>query len=77
MKFTPTQNAIMDVLRDGRRHSKCELMKCLDEFSTSNNLRVHLSHLRKRLESRGDDIVCELGRDGSYYRWVRIISYSD
>ena len=58
-EFTQTEAAMMDVLSDGNRHTKEELHGCLpDELGSTNNIKVHISNMRKKLQPSGRDIVC-------------------
>lgn len=72
--FTPTQQRIMNILRDGLPHHWKEMTACVDELADRNNLKPHLTALRKIIGPRGLDIVC--GRRGHmiYYRLFRIVS---
>ena len=50
--MTETQRRILETLFDGNPHTAAELRSCLpDEMST--NVRVHISKLRKYLETKG------------------------
>jgi len=73
--FTHTQSAILDILSDGLRHRKEELATCLpDELSAIDNLKFHLSNIRKVIRPRGEDIICEWYQRIRYYRHVRLLS---
>lgn len=73
--FTPTQSAILDILSDGLRHGKDELCACLsDELSAKDNLKFHISNIRKVIRPRGEDILCEFYRRARHYRHVRLLS---
>lgn len=56
-KYTPTESAILQVLTDGRQHSKQEIVDCLPD-EMSENISGHLFNLRKKISSKGQDIVC-------------------
>ena len=59
-EFTPTQNRLFNVLRDGLSHSKQELKDQLrDELQADNGLNKHVSNMRKILRAKGLDIVCK------------------
>jgi len=67
--FTPTQQAILNVLGDGRLHSRGELLLCLgDELADLSSLQNQISRMRKILEPQGYLIDCVL-RNGIQYRW--------
>jgi hypothetical protein len=73
--FTPTQKAMLDVLSDGKRHTKEELHNCLpDELGPMANIKAHLTAIRKKIQPTGQDIVCEYRYKVFYYRWVRMIT---
>lgn len=64
--FTPTQRRMMDLLKDGERHTRHDLLQTLgDEFLELPDMKHHLKELRRRLKDRGQLIVCEL-----YYRQI-------
>lgn len=74
-RFTPTQQAMLQVLSDGMPHRKEDLYACLPEgyYSDIRVVTVHVSNLRKLLKPQGMDIVCEY-RYGVYmYRQVRLL----
>lgn len=59
VRFTPTQQRIMDLLSDGQPHGRTELHGCLrDSLSEVQTIENHISHLRKVLRPRGEDIIC-------------------
>ena len=50
MNLTPTQNRIYELLLDGRKHSKDELLGLLwDDMSGKDSLAVHLSTMRPKV----------------------------
>ena len=73
--FTPTQQRIVDLLSDGRAHTREEVQKCLvDELGPVENIRPHLTSLRKILRPHGKDIACQLLNRKSYYVLVRVLA---
>lgn len=76
-EFTPTQKRILRVLSDGMCHTKEELHeKCIaDELSAINVLYFHISALRKKLVTRGEDIIYSAGGNSLKrgYRHVRLL----
>lgn len=73
--FTPTQQRILMVLADGLRHTKEELFPCLyDELGSIENVKDHISRMRKKLQPRGEDILCEVYYNRLYYRHVRLLA---
>ena len=77
-EFTPTQQAMIDLLADGKAHSRHELKDCLaDELSPLSAIRAHLSNLRKVLRCKGQDVICELVNRRICYRHVVILTSLD
>ena len=73
--YTPTQQKILDVLNDGKAHSRQELIDCLDDaVADRKNLNVHLSNLRARMRPIRRDVICELKNRRIFYRHVMLIS---
>ena len=73
--FTPTQNRMLDVLADGMAHTRQELHACLsDELSAETSIQPHITHLRKRLRLKGQDILCEVAGRDVRYRHVRMLA---
>ena len=76
MKFTPIQERILQVLSDGRAHTKAELFACLDdELADRNGTAVNrqLGKMREQLRPNGEDIICEFYLKKYLYRHVRLI----
>ena len=55
--YTVTEQAMLDVLSDGKEHSKEEIRRCLPD-DLSDNIKSHLYNLRRKIRSGGRDIVC-------------------
>lgn len=77
--FTPTQQRMLDVLKDGKGHTLAELQACLDdELTEKKAVNVHLTYLRKKLRGLGRDVVAQLSFDETgrrfLYRQVRTMS---
>jgi hypothetical protein len=73
--YTPTQQAMLDVLSDGQAHTRQELHACLpDELGPLSNINSHLCNTRKHLRPIGQDIVCELVNRRICYRHVRLLA---
>ena len=71
VKFSPTQQAIIEVLADGLPHKRQELLDCFDDpLITNIHLNVMLCQLRKKLRPLGWCIDCVLiqGRQIGYKR---------
>ena len=71
--FTPTQRLLLDVLADGRPHSRKELHGCFDVLADVKRVRDTISLMRAKLRPKGEDIVCELRRRQIWYRHVRLL----
>ena len=82
-KFTPTQVRILAVLSDGLPHRREELRDVLpDELGSLDNVRPHLTAIRRVLRPRGEDIVCEFSQAPGTkrcwcYRHVRLLASAD
>lgn len=74
-EFTPTQTKILNLLADGKPHTKNEVRMTIgDEFTSDATLRMHISNIRIRLKNRCEDIVCRIDQRRAYYQHVRLIS---
>lgn len=77
MLFPPdsVKGKMLKLLSDGLPHRREELHACLwDECGAVDNIQIHISHIRKALQPRGEDIVCQLIGYSRQYRWVRLLS---
>jgi predicted Zn-ribbon and HTH transcriptional regulator len=74
--FTTTQKKIIEVLSDGLPHTKEELHTCLyADDGDLDNIKPHLTALRKILRRKGEDIVCIWkGKFERGYMHVRLIA---
>lgn len=72
-RWTPTQQAIMNVLSDGNFHPIEELIACLPDsgMGTRKNVKDHLSDMRKLLV--GHDIYARTREGRTHYQLVRLI----
>ena len=85
LKFTKTQQRILDVLADGQPHLRKELWACcpsvsgiedeksLNEFARLQTNR-HLISIRYKLRAIGQDVVCEVHQRRMYYRQIRLLN---
>lgn len=72
--FTPTEQEMLKVLADGLAHTREELHACLpDELGSLSNIQIHISHIRQKINPRGQTIVCELQNRRIHYRQVRLM----
>ncbi len=82
--FTPTEGKLMSVLWDGKPHPQQELARIicngeydkLGEATACKTLSVHLTHIRKKLRTCGQDVSTELVNRLTYFRLVRLIGSS-
>lgn len=70
--YTPTEERILEVLNDGHRHSREELVAVLPD-EAANSLQMHISNIRKKMPV-GYTIVCEYVSKKGMYRHVRLLS---
>lgn len=74
MHYSPTQQAIITLLADGKSHHRCAIRDCVGDCYTSwAAVAMHLMALRKKLRPMGQDIICELRNATIYYRQVRML----
>ena len=71
--FTPTELKMLDVLSDGLRHSKFELLKCCDEYSQYQMVAQHITSIRKKLPD-DETIVCVVYGRRNYYQHVKLLN---
>lgn len=72
--FTKTQQAMLDVLADGERHTTRELHACLpDELGPLSNVRRHISAIRKALRPEREGILCVMHQGKFFYQWVKLL----
>lgn len=71
-EFTPVQQRFVDVLRDGKPHTRKELILCLqDSEATWDNISVHMSAIRRVLRPRGLEVLCVFFKRQLGYQLVR------
>ena len=72
--FTPTESRILDLLKDGLPHRREELHALLDDdLAELSAVQRHVSTIRKRLNLKGQDILC-VARGYTYsYQQVRLL----
>ena len=77
VEFSETEQRILRVLADGMAHPVSEIMAVVDEFCTRNNLSVHMWRIRKKLKSKGQSVICEVGQgQRTFYRHVILLAPS-
>lgn len=73
--LTPTQQRMLELLLDEKPHNRFALQKCLrDELGSVNGIKPHLSNLRKKIQSHGYGISCDMMAGENYYRLVHFAS---
>lgn len=74
-EFTPIQSKMLKILSDGINHSKEELHTCLnDELCPVKNVYQHVTLLRRKLQTVGQDVVCVFYKGRYLYRHVRLLA---
>jgi hypothetical protein len=71
----PIQSRIYSILEDGCLHTQDELIACIDVLATSDNLKPHLSTLRRTLERHGVS-VCSIRPNGKVLYMLARLTYS-
>ena len=78
VKFSPTEQSLMEVLADGYPHRRQELLDCLDDPEKSRlTLKPWLYRIRKKLRPQGYDVICEFRNRGFWFRLVGLINRND
>jgi hypothetical protein len=70
--FTPTQQRIVDLLKNGQPHKRDEVRRCVDELASLASLKTHLVKLRKRIRPHGYDVICQVLHRAYYYRLIKV-----
>ena len=71
--YTPTEQRIVTLLSDGKRHKRSEILEMCDELSADGAAYVHISNIRKKLPS-GEDILCVFWQKSTWYQHVRLLN---
>jgi len=73
-EFTDTEERILALLQDGKPHTRKEVRCSIgDEHTSLKSVSFHLSNIRKVLNPKGHDIICEFRHKNISYRWVRLL----
>jgi DNA-binding response OmpR family regulator len=80
-ELTETELKIFVLLQDGNRHTRDEILDLLrEEYRTDfegkrlyHTIQMHISRIRKKVNTRGIEIVCELYKKSIWYRMIRLI----
>ena len=71
--FTRTEQRMVEILEDGKRHTREELLEsCRDELASMDTLYVHISNIRRKIPA-GQDILCVFRERRMHYQWVRLL----
>ena len=74
-QITPTQQRILNVLKDGDTHTREELFECIeDDLSGKSAVQSQVSRLRKIIEPQGLIIDCVYRNRRWLYRLSRHLS---
>lgn len=74
VRFTYTEQELMNILCDGKRHKIKDLHSeqwCPDERKA---LTKHMVMIRKKINPLGYDVICEFAYRCTHYRLVRTIT---
>ena len=75
MSPTPTQRRMLELLADGRPHTRAELHRLLwDEQSSLGAVRRQLCEARKVVRAQGGEIICQLVNGYICYRHLRNVN---
>jgi len=65
---------MLQLLRDGRLHTKADLHACLpDDMGRLINIRPHLSSIRRKLRPNGETIAVVIIDGFTYYQHVKAV----
>lgn len=72
--FTPTEKRILELLSDGRPHKRQEVHACLDDdLASLKSITPHISRIRRKINTQGEEIVCVARERSYYYQHVRLL----
>ena len=72
-RFSKTQQALLEVLSDGRRHTAEEIANRLDEIGQVN-VKALVFKTRQKLLPAGEDIVSVYYYRRCYYQHIRLLT---
>ena len=74
VRFTPTQQRIMDLLSDGELHSKQEIFKCLsDDLSQPGAIHCQITLIRNKIRAEGYAIMIQFRDRVPQYALVKTL----
>ena len=80
-KFTKTEEKILTILADGKRHVtrdvRAEVMNGDEYENMAVAFQMHMSRIRKKLNPIGQDIICQYHGGKMHYIHVRLIGTSE
>lgn len=74
-EFTPTQEKMLEILSDGKPHSRKELHSCCGP-SLLRVVGSHLRQIRLKIRPKGEDVVCVIVQRKFMYQHVRLLNGS-
>lgn len=80
LKFTKTEQKILDFLSDGRGHRPAEICEYLGEGEYEvavPTLRVHVMNINKELRKIGEAVKAIANGKTTYYQHIRLIKMDD
>ena len=76
--FTEGQHKLLELFSDGKRHSKEEVKRTIqDEHVSDEAMWAAIHRLKNKLEPIGETIVCETAGYVRMYRHVRLLSRTE
>ncbi len=76
--WTPIQRRMLDVLSDGKWHTRHELFACLvDDLAGPTAVPAHVSMIRKKLDNQVEGIATMQLSGETYYQHVRKVAGFD
>lgn len=73
-QLTPTQARLFAILADGLPHAPEELCAAIDALATMENLKPHLSVMRRSLRADGSDVLAVYHNRKLHYQYVGLKS---
>ena len=73
LRFTPTEAKILELLSDGESHSKEEVALYIEPELGQTNVSFHMMNIRKKLISKGENILCVYNNRRRFYQHVRLL----
>jgi len=75
--FTKIETRIMSLLSDGMPHRRDEVLDCLgDKLAELSALHAHMTRIRKKINPKGESILCVISGHRYCYQLVKLVSSS-